>query len=120
MLGIEKTAKGRPCFAQQLKKCKGACIGQEKPLAHAARLLMAMNKLKLATWIYPGAVGLQEGDEIHIIDHWRYLGTAKNEAEVHDLLDSSRPAFDRDTYLILSKALKKPVHFLIRKKLEVV
>ncbi|MDP1666271.1 MAG: exonuclease domain-containing protein [Methylobacter sp.] len=112
VLGIEKTAKGRPCFAQQLKKCKGACIGQEKPLDHAARLLIAMNTLKLATWTYPGAVGIQEGDEIHVIDHWCYLGTAKNEVDVQDLLDSSRPAFDRDTYLILSKALKKPVRLI--------
>lgn len=112
VLGIEKTSKGRPCFAQQLKKCEGVCIGQEKPVSHAKRLLMAMNKLKLATWPYPGAVGIQEGDELHVVDHWCYLGTAKNEAEVHDLLGSSRPAFDRDTYLILSKALKKPMRLI--------
>jgi DNA polymerase-3 subunit epsilon len=112
VLGIEKTPKGRPCFAQQLKKCKGVCIGRESPLSHAARLLMAMNKLKLATWSYPGTVGIQEGDELHLIDHWCYLGTAKNEEEVHDLLGSSRPAFDRDTYLILSKALKKSVRLI--------
>ena len=118
VLGIEKTAKGRPCFAQQLKKCNGACTGEEKPAEHAARLLMAMNKLKLATWPYPGAIGLQEGDEVHVIDHWCYLGTAKSEAEVHDLLDSNRPIFDRDTYSIISKALKKPVGFIIRKTLD--
>lgn len=112
VLGLEKTSKGRPCFAQQLKKCKGACIGQEKPIEHAARLTMAMNKLKLAAWPYSGAVGIQEGDKLHVIDHWCYLGTAKNEAEVHDLLDSSRPAFDRDTYQILTKALKKPVRLV--------
>ncbi len=45
ILGLEKTNKGRPCFAHQLKKCKGACVGLEKPLAHAARLMLAMNKL---------------------------------------------------------------------------
>jgi DNA polymerase-3 subunit epsilon len=112
VLGLEKTSKGRPCFAQQLKKCKGACIGQERPIEHAARLIMAMNKLKLVTWPYSGAVGIQEGDELHVIDHWCYLGSAKNEAQVHDLLGSSRPAFDRDTYQILSKALKKPVRLV--------
>ena len=112
VVGLEKTSKGRPCFARQLKKCKGACIGEEKPVDHAARLLIAMTKLKLATWPYAGLVGLQEGDELHVLDHWCYLGTAKNEAEVHDLLGASRPAFDRDTYLILSKALKKPVRLI--------
>jgi DNA polymerase-3 subunit epsilon len=107
VLGLEKTSKGRPCFAHQLKKCKGACVGLEKPLAHAARLLIAMNKLKLAVWPYRGAIGLQEGDELHVIDHWCYLGSAKQETDVQALLTGSRPAFDRDTYLMLSKALKK-------------
>ncbi len=75
-----------------------------------------MNKLKLATWRYPGAVGIQEGDELHVIDRWCYLGTAKNEADVQNLLGASRPAFDRDTYLILSKALKKPVRLIVVEK----
>jgi DNA polymerase-3 subunit epsilon len=57
-------------------------------------------------------MGLQEGDELHVLDHWCYLGTAKSEAEVHDLLSASRPAFDRDTYMILSKALKKKVRLI--------
>lgn len=107
ILGFEKTTKDRPCFAHQLKKCKGACVGLEKPLEHAARLMIAMNKLKLATWPYRGAIGIQEGNELHVIDHWCYLGTAKHEAEIHELLDAGRPAFDRDTYMTLHKALKK-------------
>ncbi|MCX7098521.1 MAG: exonuclease domain-containing protein [Methylococcales bacterium] len=106
-LGLEKTAKGRPCFARQLKKCHGACVGLEAPLAHSARLLVAMDKLKIATWPYQGAVGIQEGSDLHIIDHWCYLGTAKQEADVHDVMAASRPSFDKDTYAILSKALKK-------------
>ncbi|WP_333874837.1 3'-5' exonuclease family protein [Methylobacter sp.] len=106
-LGLEETAKGRPCFAYQIKKCKGACVGYEKPLEHAARLMVAMTKLKLTTWPYRGAIGIKEGDEIHVIDRWCYLGTAKHESEIHDLLAGGRPAFDRDTYLMLSKALKK-------------
>jgi DNA polymerase-3 subunit epsilon len=52
-------------------------------------------------------VGLKEAEDLHIIDHWCYLGTAKNEAEVHDIIAGNRPAFDKDTYMILSKALKK-------------
>ncbi|MGZ5028151.1 MAG: ethanolamine utilization protein, partial [Methylobacter sp.] len=107
VLGLEKSVKGRPCFAYQLKKCQGACVGLEKPLDHAARLTMAMNKLRLSTWPYPGAVGIKEGDELHVIDHWCYLGTAKQESDMHDLLAAGRPAFDRDTYQILNKALKK-------------
>jgi len=107
VLGIEKTAAGRPCFAHQLKKCRGACVAKEAPLVHSARLMIAMNKLKLASWPYPGPIGVREGEELHVFDRWCYLGTAKHAADIHQLLAGGRPAFDRDTYLVLSKALKK-------------
>ncbi|OAI21296.1 ethanolamine utilization protein [Methylomonas lenta] len=107
VLGLEKTGKNKPCFAQQLKRCQGVCVGTEQSLQHSTRLLVAMQSLKLASWPYPGAIGIREADELHVIDHWCYLGTAKNEAEVDDLLYAGRPAFDRDTYMTLNKALKK-------------
>lgn len=107
LLGLEKATQGRPCFAYQLKKCKGGCVGAEPPLAHAARLMQAMTHLKLAIWPYPGAIGIVEGNEHHIVDRWCYLGTAKSESEIHDILAQGKPAFDRDTYLLLNKALKK-------------
>lgn len=50
---------------------------------------------------------MREGEELHVIDRWCYLGTAKNEADIAELLQSGRPAFDRDTYMLLSKSLKK-------------
>jgi len=106
VLGIEKTTQGRPCFAHQIKKCLGACCGKEQPLQHNSRLLIAMNSLKLASWPYAGAIGIQEGDDLHVLDHWCYLGTANNETEVHELLNSGHPAFDKDTYQVLKKALK--------------
>lgn len=107
VLDLEKTGKDKPCFAHQLKRCKGACVGKETPLEHATRLLIAMHKLKLASWPYPGAIGIREGDDLHVVDHWCYLGTAKTQGEADDLLAAGRPAFDRDTYMTLQKALKK-------------
>jgi DNA polymerase III subunit epsilon len=107
VLGLEKTGKDKPCFARQLKRCHGACVGTEKPLQHAVRLLTAMHTLKLAGWPYPGAIGIRETDELHVIDHWCYLGTAKTETEIDDMLNAGRPAFDRDIYTTLCKALKK-------------
>ncbi|MGR8929503.1 MAG: exonuclease domain-containing protein [Gammaproteobacteria bacterium] len=107
VLGLEKTGKDKPCFAHQLKRCPGTCVGKEKALDHASRLLLAMQKLKLVTWPYPGAIGIREGADLHIVDYWCYLGTARTEDEVYDLLSSGRPAFDRDTYTTLVKALKK-------------
>jgi DNA polymerase-3 subunit epsilon len=107
VLGLEKTAKDKPCFAYQLKRCHGACVGQEQPMQHTARLLIAMHKLKMASWPYPGAIGIREGDDLHVIDHWCYLGTALSDEEIDELLKQGRPAFDRDTYMTLQKALKK-------------
>ena len=106
VLGLEKTANDKPCFAYQLKRCRGACVGHEQPAEHAARVMIAMHKLKMASWPYSGAIGIREGDELHLVDHWCYLGTARTDQEIDELLRQGRPAFDRDTYMTLQKALK--------------
>ena len=72
----------------------------------ALRLRMAMEQLKLTAWPYPAAVTPQEGDDLHIVDHWCYLGTARNAADVDALLAQGRPVFERDMYQVLSKAFK--------------
>jgi DNA polymerase-3 subunit epsilon len=107
VLGLDKIGSGKPCFAHQLKRCRGACVGKESGLQHAMRLQTAMSKLKLNSWPYPGAIAIRETNDFHIIDHWCYLGTAQSDDEVHALLEQGRPAFDRDTYLTLIKALRK-------------
>jgi DNA polymerase-3 subunit epsilon len=115
ILGLEKPAKpGRPCFAHQVQKCKGACVGKEAIGLHSARLMAALAKLRLEAWPYPGPIGLVERDdfmdveEIHVVDGWRYLGTAKSEVDVHDLLEqASKPQFDRDTYKLIRSHLAK-------------
>lgn len=107
LLGIEKTAPGRPCFAHQLQKCLGACVGRESQLQHTTRLVSAMQSLKIASWPYPGAIGVREGDELHVLDRWCYLGTAKTEKEAYELLSTAQPIFDRDSYRLLSKTLRK-------------
>ncbi len=116
ILGLEKIGNGKPCFAYQLKRCRGACVGKESGLEHAMRLLTAMNTLKLASWPYPGAIGIREADDLHVIDHWCYLGTARSDDEVDALLEQGRPAFDRDTYMTLVKALKKTQVVQVRSK----
>lgn len=120
VLGLEKVGSGKPCFAHQLKRCRGACVGKESDLEHATRLLTAMSNLKLSSWPYPGAIGIREVDDLHIIDLWCYLGTANSDEETQKLLEQGRPAFDRDTYMTLVKALKKTqvVHLLSTPRLE--
>ena len=105
LLGLEQVKAGKPCFAHQLQQCKGACVGKEPVSFHSARLMAALSRQRLAPWPFAGPAWIGEGDEVHLIDHWRHLGTAHTEADLHALLDTPAPAFDRDSYRILLKAL---------------
>lgn len=105
LLGLEKRIPGKPCFGHQLRRCKGACIGREPPAKHSLRLMTGLVRLKLVAWPFPGPALIREGDEAHVVDAWRYLGSTRDEAGIAALLAGGRPAFDRDTYRILAKAV---------------
>ncbi len=112
-LGLEKVKPKQPCFGRQLRQCKGVCVGEEAPNLHDLRLLAAMVNRKVATWPFAGPVGLVERSKdktqtaIHVVDRWCYLGTATQEGECADLLETARPQFDPDIYKILRKAAKE-------------
>jgi len=97
------------CFAYQVGKCKGACVGKEPLMLHNARLQMALSSLKLKAWPFPGRVALEEGrSEYHVLDHWAYLGTARSDEELAELAGKqARGAFDVDVYRILGRYLAK-------------
>jgi DNA polymerase-3 subunit epsilon len=113
MLGLETRAySGKPCFAHQLRRCHGACVDKEPVALHQERLENALASLKVQTWRYAGAVGLVETgadgrQDVHVVNNWCCLGTARSEDEVRRMLDQApaRPAFDLDTYKILLRAL---------------
>jgi len=107
LLGLEKTTPGKPCFGYQIKRCKGACVGSEPYAKHTMRLVGALTRLKLVTWPLNGPAIIREGDEAHLIDGWRYLGTARSDDELNALLATGRPQFARDTYKILVKYVAK-------------
>ena len=112
-LGLEKVKPKQPCFGRQLRQCKGVCVGEEAPNLHDLRLLAAMVDRKVATWPFAGPVGFVERSKdktqtaIHVVDRWCYLGTATQEGECADLLETARPQFDPDIYKILRKAAKE-------------
>ncbi|NJD24280.1 MAG: ethanolamine utilization protein [Betaproteobacteria bacterium] len=103
LLGLEKAKPGKPCFGHQLRRCRGACIGHEPLALHTMRLVAALTALKLAAWPFPGPAVIREGEEAHLVDGWRYLGTASSDDALRELLDTGRPQFDRDTYRILAR-----------------
>ena len=109
LLGLEKTVPGKPCFGYQIKRCRGACIGNEPFAKHTLRLVGALARLKLVSWPFAGTALIREGDEAHLIHAWRYLGTARSDEEIQALLDAGRPPFDRDTYKIVVKYVAKMI-----------
>ena len=107
LLGLEKAKPGKPCFGHQLRRCKGACVGNEPCAKHTVRLISALVGLKLVSWPFTGPALIREGEEAHLIEGWLYLGTARSDDDLHTLLDARRPPFDRDTYKILAKHVGK-------------
>lgn len=111
-LGLEQ-GKG-PCFNHQIKRCKGVCVGKESPQRHDLRLKTALAVLKLRAWPFAGRIAIREHDagsercEWHLFESWCYLGTAKSEAELHEIAAARCEArFDLDTYRILRRELEK-------------
>lgn len=111
VLGLESDRTG-PCFAYQLKRCKGLCCGQESPEIHALRVQQALVAHKLKIWPFAGKIGIEEYSldhdlkQIHVFEHWTYLGVAEDDETLQALRE--QPAllkFDLDTYKLLLKML---------------
>jgi len=104
-LGLEKARGAKACFASQVKKCMGVCAGREPVHEHNARVREALASLQLRPWPYPGPVGILEGESLHVVDGWAYLGTIAAQDDPHILLRRGQQPFDRDVYQILNKKL---------------
>ncbi|MEY2682882.1 MAG: hypothetical protein RJA09_26 [Pseudomonadota bacterium] len=111
LLGLEKAAKGRGCFRSTLRRCAGACCGQEPIAEHHRRLQQAFEGLRVLCWPHPGPLGLverwSEPDpmvQVHVVHNWCYLGSVPNVKAAARL--ARTPAhFDADGYKILCRPL---------------
>lgn len=123
VLGLEDGAGSRSagaCVAHQIGRCKGACVGKEPPMLHDLRLRLALSSLKLRPWPFPGRIAIRERDawsgaaqfahgaDLHVLDHWTYLGTARTEEELAALAArGADAAFDAGVYKILARYFAK-------------
>jgi DNA polymerase-3 subunit epsilon len=105
-LGWEK--RGGPCFARQVKRCRGACIGEETPMQHNLRLATALAPWRVADWPWPGRIFIRERDgygrfeEAHVFERWCHLGTARSAEELEELAACrAEIGFDPDVYKIV-------------------
>jgi DNA polymerase III subunit epsilon len=102
VLGLEQS--GGSCFALQMGKCRGACVGKEPLILHNMRTQLALSSLKIKRWPFPGRIALREGargGEFHVLDGWAHLGTARSDEELRALGAAPDALFDVDTYRIL-------------------
>jgi DNA polymerase III subunit epsilon len=116
VLGLERgagadAAEGS-CFAYQLKRCRGACVGAEPAALHNARVRLALAATRLKPWPYRGRILVAERDwrgeqDLHVLEHWRYLGTVR-EPDAAEGLDAEAVPFDADVYRILKRFLAAP------------
>ena len=107
VLGLESAAGS--CFARQLGRCAGACVGEEPLARHAARVKLALLPHRLKPWPFRGAVGVREAHtsgatQLHILDEWRHIATLE---EGDELPARYRVAFDLDIYQILQRHLRR-------------
>ena len=105
LLGIEKVEEGKPCFAYQVKRCQGACIGKLSLEMHNLQLQAALRLYKVQTWPFNGAIAIKDGKGMIVIDKWCYLGSANNYEELYDLAKYDDLDFDLDIYKIVKKAI---------------
>lgn len=135
VLGLESGVAGsqNPCFRFQLKRCAGACCGQESLQQHTNRLRQALAETQIQDWPWPSAILLVEQDIndpsmtwLHLIDGWVYIAALTTVDEVTDhgfrsetqivvnmtSVAANNPiqscGFNLDVYHILSRFLNNP------------
>jgi DNA polymerase-3 subunit epsilon len=113
VLGLEKSRGRKQCSARRLHKCRGACAGSEPVDAHNVRLATALQHVQVQPWPYKNAIGISEGDSIHVIDDWAYLGTAIGVDKASALLQKGSRRFDPEVYRIMQRWLLKPTGSII-------
>ena len=64
-----------------------------------------MQHLKISKWPYENPIAIKEGDVCHVFDKWCYLGSARTDEEVHELLNTGTAQFDQDIYKIVRRCL---------------
>ncbi len=111
LTGLETAICGRACFSHQIARCLGACIGKESAEEHYLRLRAALEDMRIVAWPYMGPMGVVEEcddwKQIHVIDHWFYVGSIDHRERPSSAMRTMKRAFDVDTYKILVKPMMR-------------
>ncbi|HEY1460986.1 MAG TPA: exonuclease domain-containing protein [Casimicrobiaceae bacterium] len=106
LLGVSGLAKDT-CQACPVDQPVAACIGRVACKKQLMRVYAALDAQRRPRWPHRGPVGIRERSELHVVDAWRFLGTARNEADVHHLLEDRARGFDPRLYALLDRTLAR-------------
>jgi len=107
LIGLEKSSnKKQSCFRTQLKKCFGACCGQEQPEIYNERLKAALKSYQIMQWPWPDAILIRETSttdrdfsRYHLVNQWRYLGQILTEQDLEEngyrYADNNQAGFEK-------------------------
>jgi DNA polymerase-3 subunit epsilon len=105
-LRLERRTAG-PCFARQLGRCDGACVGAEPPQSHDRRLVDVLAPLMIPRWPASGPALVREHapagrTDVHLFRDWCWLGTARDDGELASLIEAPQaPTFDFEVAKLL-------------------
>ena len=126
LLGLENSRGS--CFAYHLKRCGGACVGEEPPDEYNARVEEAFARRRVYGWPYDGAVIIKEepqmeGEgELFFVDQWCLLSSIRYTAFGSGPFIRGTHTFDYDSYKVIYKYLldtrnRKNVQVVSRERL---
>jgi DNA polymerase III subunit epsilon len=105
MLGIME-AEGSPCLACSIDGGGSGCARRVDRARALTRIFLALKPMRVAPWPYAGPIGVRERTDMHVFNHWRYLGTATNDDEVSASI-SARGGFDKRIFDLVRRELTR-------------
>lgn len=109
VMGLERGAG--PCFGYQIRRCRGACSGEETAESHRARLAGALSTRRFPAWPCAGPLAIRECrgalDEWLVFDRWCFLGRAGSEAQARGIAATAERRFEVENYRILTSFLNR-------------
>lgn len=106
LLGISDLTGGA-CIACSTDRGRAGCGRKRDRLEHLTRALIALLPLRIAPWPYPGPIGIRERADLHIVENWRWLGTARSHQEVHSVMQTRPGDFDEDIFILLARKIPR-------------
>jgi DNA polymerase III subunit epsilon len=105
LLGLGSATES-DCRGRAITQSAG-CSGEVSRKKELMRILDALRPLRVPAWPYHGPVGIRERSDVHVVDQWQFLGTARSDGDLHAILEGRPREFDPRTYRVLRRTLSQ-------------